>query len=357
VIDTIPVRADEHFPVESVVNFLRSSGVAGFDAEHMQVEQFPAGQSNLTYLLHAGDWEAVLRRPPLGPVAPRAHDMAREFHILERLHPAFPLAPKPYVLCEDTSIIGAPFYVMERRRGLVLDQELPVDWKGGPQLHTEITDSLVKTLVDLHAVDWHAIGLGEIGRPEGYMQRQVGGWIDRLRRARTNDLADVEPLFEWLSTRTPESPPPTVIHNDYKLNNVLLDYADPRHMTAVLDWEMATVGDPLSDVASLLVYWTPADEIDLMGGIKSVTAEAGFPGRDEISQLYARLSGRDLSDLQFYLAFAYFKIGVILQQIYYRWHQGQTHDDRFASHGAVATNLIARAAEVAGLRRTVGSDY
>jgi aminoglycoside phosphotransferase (APT) family kinase protein len=143
-----------------------------------------------------------------------------------------------------------------------------------------------------------------------------------------------------------------VVHNDYKLNNVLLDRADPRRMTAVLDWEMATVGDPLSDVASLLVYWTPADEIDLMGGIRSVTAEPGFPGREEITQLYARLSGRDISDLQFYLAFAYFKIGVILQQIYYRWHQGQTHDDRFASHGAVAANLIAKAAEVARLRRS-----
>src|SRR5207302_8046241 len=138
---------------------------------------------------------------------------------------------------------------------------------------------------------------------------------------------------------------------DYNPYNALLDYRDPLQMTAVLDWDMAPVGDPLSDVASLLVYWTPADEIDLMGGIKSVTAEAGFSGRDEIIQLYARLSGRDVSDLQFYLAFAYFKIGVILQQIYYRWHQGQTHDDRFASHGVVATNLITRAAEVAGLRR------
>jgi aminoglycoside phosphotransferase (APT) family kinase protein len=356
-LDTIPVRADEQLPVEHVASFLRTSGITGFDANHLQVEQFPAGQSNLTYLLHAGDWQAVLRRPPLGPVAPRAHDMAREFHILERLHPAFPLAPKPYVLCEETSVIGAPFYVMERRRGLVLDQELPSDWQPDPQLHADIADSVVRTLVDLHAVDWREIGLGEIGRPEGYMQRQVGGWIDRLRRSRTSDLADVGLLFDWLSTHTPESPPPTVIHNDYKLNNVLLDYADPRHMTAVLDWEMATVGDPLSDVASLLVYWTPADEIDLMGGIKSVTAESGFPGRDEIAQLYARLSGRDLSNLQFYLAFAYFKIGVILQQIYYRWYQGQTHDDRFASHGAVAVNLIARAAEVAGLRHTFGSDY
>jgi aminoglycoside phosphotransferase (APT) family kinase protein len=351
-LDTIPVRADEQFPVERVVDFLRSAGMTGFDAEQMHVEQFPAGHSNLTYLLRAGEWEAVLRRPPLGPVAPRAHDMAREFRILERLHPAFPLAPRPYALCEDTSIIGAPFYVMERRRGLVLDQDLPTDWTPDPVLHRAIAESVIRVLVDLHAVDWREIGLGEIGRPEGYMQRQVSGWIDRLRRSRTGDLSAVEALFEWFSQRIPESPPPTVVHNDYKLNNVLLDHNDPRRMTAVLDWEMATVGDPLSDVASLLVYWTPADEIDLMGGIRSVTAEPGFPGRDEITQLYARLSGRDISDLQFYLAFAYFKIGVILQQIYYRWHQGQTHDDRFASHGAVAANLIAKAAEVARLRRS-----
>jgi aminoglycoside phosphotransferase (APT) family kinase protein len=164
----------------------------------------------------------------------------------------------------------------------------------------------------------------------------------------------MQPLFEWFSKNVPESPPPTVVHNDYKLNTVLLDYADPRRMTAVLDWEMATVGDPLSDLASLLVYWTPADETELMGGIKSVTAEAGFPSRDDVTQLYAQLSGRDVANLQFYLAFAYFKIGVILQQIFFRWHQGQTHDDRFASHGAVATNLIARAADVAGVTFTPG---
>jgi aminoglycoside phosphotransferase (APT) family kinase protein len=348
-LDTIPVRPDEGFSSGLVREFLNAAGLTAIDLGELTVEQFPAGHSNLTYLLRSDHWEAVLRRPPLGPIPPRAHDMAREFHILERLHPSFPLAPRPYVLCEDASIIGAPFYVMERRRGLVLDQDLPTHWVADAALHRAIGESLVHVLVDLHSVDWLAAGLGEIGRPDGYMQRQVSGWIDRYVRAKTDDLPEFNLLATWFSERLPASQPATVVHNDYKLNNVLLDMQNPRQLTAVLDWEMATVGDPLSDVASLLVYWTAPDEIELMGGLKSVTTEPGFPSRAEIKALYARLSGRDLSALDFYVAFAYFKIGVILQQIYARWRRGQTHDDRFAKHGIVATNLIRKAAEVASL--------
>src|SRR6266851_3799035 len=166
-LDTIAVRADERFDVGHVEDFLRS---AGLPVANLEVEQFPAGHSNLTYLLRANGWEAVLRRPPLGPVAPRAHDMPREFQILRRLHPRFPLAPEPYVLCEKPDVIGAPFYVMERRRGLVLDQDLPPDWPADPRLHQQITESLVRVLVDLHAVDWQAAGLGDIGHPQGYMR-------------------------------------------------------------------------------------------------------------------------------------------------------------------------------------------
>jgi aminoglycoside phosphotransferase (APT) family kinase protein len=347
--ETIPVRADEEFSVARVGAFLRAAGLKGFDPARLEVEQFPAGQSNLTYLLRSGAWEAVLRRPPLGPVPPRAHDMAREFHILERLHPSFPLAPEPFALCVDVSVLGAPFYVMERRRGLVLDQHLPTDWPSDPSLPDALAESLVRVLVDLHAVDWQAIGLGAIGKPAGYMQRQISGWIERYHRARTSELAEVETLAEWFAEKLPESPPATLIHNDFKLNNVLLDPANPRRVTAVLDWEMATVGDPLSDIASLLVYWTQPDEIALMGGLKSVTAEPGFPPRDAVKQLYARLSGRDLGQLDFYVAFAWFKLGVICQQIFYRWRQGQTHDARFAGLGPVATNLIYKATQVAGL--------
>jgi aminoglycoside phosphotransferase (APT) family kinase protein len=347
--DTISVRPDEQFSVERVAGFLQSTGFAELDPTRLAVEQFPAGHSNLTYLLRSGDQEAVLRRPPLGPVAPRAHDMAREFHILERLHPVFSLAPRPYVLCEDASVIGAPFYIMERRRGVVLDQEFPEHWTPDPALHHTITESLVRVLVELHTVDWQSAGLGEIGRPEGYLQRQVSGWIDRLRRSQTSDLSATEPLLDWLTRTLPESPPPTIVHNDYKLNNVLLDERDPTRISAVLDWEMTTVGDPLSDVASLLVYWTEPGETELMGGLRSVTAEEGFPRRAEVKELYARLSGRDVSDLDWYVAFAYFRVGVICQQIFYRWHNGQTHDERFANHGNVAANLIRKAAGVAGL--------
>jgi aminoglycoside phosphotransferase (APT) family kinase protein len=348
-LETIPVRADEQFSLARVADFLVAAGVTGFDPSRLEVEQFPAGHSNLTYLLRAGDWEAVLRRPPLGPVAPRAHDMTREYRILERLHPVFPLAPRPFVVCEDVEVIGAPFYVMERRRGLVLDQEFPPGWRPDPDLHHAISASLVRVLVDLHAVDWRAAGLDAIGRPDGYMQRQVSGWIDRYQRARTTDVPQVEPLSAWLLAGLPESPPATVIHNDFKLNNVLLDPSDPRRITAVLDWEMATVGDPLSDLASLLVYWTAAGEAEMMGGLKAVTAEPGFATRPEIIQMYAAWSGRDTSHLDWYLAFAYFKVGVICQQIYYRWFKGQTHDERFSGHGAVAINLLRQAARVAGL--------
>ena len=346
-LETIPVRTDERFDVARVAAYLRSNGL---DVRDLEVEQFAAGHSNLTYLLRSGTWEGVLRRPPLGPVAPRAHDMPREFHIQRRLHPYFELAPETYVLCEDPAIIGAPFYVMERRHGLVLDQEFPPGWRPDPPLHRGIAESLVRVLVDLHAVDWQSAGLGDIGHPEGYMRRQVTGWIERFSRARTSDIAGLDELCAWLTDSVPESPPPTVVHNDYKLNNVLLDRADPRQLSAVLDWEMATVGDPLSDVASLMVYWTePGDADTIMGALRSVTSEPGFPSRAEIVDLYAKLSGRDLSGLDWYVAFSYFKLGVILQQIYYRWFKGQTHDARFAGHGEVATNLIKKAESVAGL--------
>jgi aminoglycoside phosphotransferase (APT) family kinase protein len=345
-LDTIAVRPEESFDIDRVAHFLQSNGFAVTDLE---VEQFPAGHSNLTYLLRCGTWEAVLRRPPLGPVAPRAHDMPREYHILRRLHPEFALAPEPYVVCTDAEVIGAPFYVMERRRGLVLDQEFPSDWRPDPALHHAIAESLVDVLVTLHAVDWQRAGLDEIGHPEGYLRRQVGGWIDRYQRARTGDVPGLDALASWLSDEMPASPPATMIHNDYKLNNLLLDYADPRCITAVLDWEMATVGDPLSDVASLLVYWTEPGEAEMMGGLKAVTSSPGFPSRLDLVEMYARQSGRDVSALTWYLAFAYFKVGVICQQIYYRWFNGQTHDERFSGHGAVAVNLIRRAIDEAGL--------
>jgi aminoglycoside phosphotransferase (APT) family kinase protein len=343
--DTIPVRAGERFDVPPLAELLARSGLP---SDGLVVEQFPAGHSNLTYLLRSGAWEAVLRRPPLGPVAPRAHDMPRECRILERLHPVFPLAPRPYLFCEDESVIGAPFYLMERRQGLLLDTEFPPGWRAEPALHAAISESLVRTMVDLHAVDWQSADLGVIGRPEGYLERQVRGWIDRYERARTRELPEVVTLTAWFARHLPASPAPTMIHNDYKLNNVLLAPSDPTRLRAVLDWEMATVGDPLSDLATTLVYWAEPGDTEVLGGLKSVTAAPGFLRRHEVVELYARLSGRDLRDFDFYQAFATFKVAVILQQIYYRFFRGQTDDQRFKDHERVATNLIRRAASIAG---------
>ena len=343
-LDTIPVRASERFDVDRLARLLAQTGLP---ADHLEIEQFPAGHSNLTYLVRSGGWEAVLRRPPLGPVAPRAHDMPRECRILERLHPVFPLAPRPYLFCDDESVIGAPFYLMERRQGVLLDVEFPPGWAPDQTLHQAMSESLVQTLVELHAVDWQSAGLGEIGRPAGYLERQVRGWIDRHQRAQTREIAEVEPLTRWLIQRIPLSPPPAMIHNDFKLNNVLLAPEDPRRLRAVLDWEMATVGDPLSDLATTLVYWSEPGDAELMGGLKSVTAEAGFLRRQDVIDLYQRSSGRDLRDFAFYQAFATFKVAVICQQIYYRWSRGQTDDPRFKDHERVATNLIHRAAALA----------
>lgn len=351
--ETIPVRPDERFDVAAVERYLREH-LAGFGARRLVVEQFPAGHSNLTYLLRADappgavEWEAVLRRPPLGPVAPKAHDMEREFRVLSRLHPAFPLAPRPLLFCPDPGVIGAPFYVMERRRGVVFDKEFPAGYRPDPDTCRRISEVLVDTLVDLHAVDYKAAGLGELGRPEGYMERQVRGWIERYERAKTDEIDVVPETAAWLTGRIPPSPPATVVHNDYKLNNVLLDPADPTRVVAVLDWEMTTIGDPLSDLAGLLGYWVEPDEQALTGEIfRSVTASPGFLSRRELLERYARKSGRDVSAIRFYLAFAYFKIAVICQQIHYRWKRGQTQDPRFAPLGQVAESFIRRAHRVA----------
>ncbi|MDQ3809915.1 MAG: phosphotransferase family protein, partial [Chloroflexota bacterium] len=236
--------------------------------------------------------------------------------------------------------------VMERRKGVVLDQDLPSEFAADAATHRAIAESLVGVLVALHAVHWQAAGLGEISRPEGYLQRQVRGWLDRYARVQTVDVSEMVAVSTWLLERQPQSPPATVLHNDYKLNNVLLDVDDPRRITAVLDWEMATVGDPLCDVASLLVYWTEPGEEEMLGGLRSVTALPSFPRRWEVAHMYARASGRDLSSLDWYIGFAYFRLAVICQQIFYRWKVGQTRDERFAGHERVACNLVRQAARV-----------
>ena len=341
--ETINVREGEDFDLEVVDNYLRTH-VDDVPEGELEVSQFPSGASNLTYLLKVGDWEGVLRRPPLGPIPPKAHDMGRESGILAKLNSVFPLAPKPYFFCEDESVIGSPFYVMERREGVVLDDSFPEGVEPDEELCRGISRTVVDTLVELHAADVQEAGLGDLGRPDGFLKRQTEGWISRYEKAKTEEIEEVEPLTAWLAGGVPESPPPAIIHNDYKLNNLVLAPEDLTDVRAVLDWEMATVGDPLFDLAVSLSYWIEADDPDeLKAVMPTVTATPGFMTRKDLIDRYAESSGRDLSEMHWYVVFGYFKLAGILQQIYARWKNGQTTDERFATFGERVRTLILHA--------------
>jgi aminoglycoside phosphotransferase (APT) family kinase protein len=345
--ETIRIREGEGFDPAAVERYLRDH-IENLPEGELEVRQFPSGASNLTYLLKIGDWEGVLRRPPLGPVPPKAHDMGRESHVLARLHEAYPLAPKPYFFCDDESVIGAPFYVMERRAGVVVDDSLPEGVEPNPQLCRGISRMVADTLAELHAVDPDEAGLGDLGRPEGFLERQVRGWIGRYEGARTDALEEVGPLTRWLAGNIPESPEPAIIHNDYKLNNLILNPDDLTDVRAVLDWEMATVGDPLFDLAVSMSYWTePTDPEELKEVMPTVTSTPGFMSREEFMERYAKKSGRDLSDMHWYMVFGYFKLAVILQQIYARWRKGQTRDARFSDFDERVRTLILHAKTLA----------
>ena len=341
--NTIAVREGEGFDSARVLAYLREQ-IPDVPPGELAVRQFPTGASNLTYLLQVDGWQAVLRRPPLGPVPPKAHDMEREGRLLQRLNAVYPLAPRPLLICTDREVIGAPFTVMEYRRGVVVDASLPEGVEATPERCRAIAEAVVDTLVELHHVDYRAAGLEEMGRPEGFMQRQVEGWIARYENARTDDIPQVEPLIRRIRGLVPENPEATVIHNDFKLNNLIFDPHDLGRVTAVVDWEMATIGDPLFDLAIFLSYWIDAgDPPALRALVPSVSTLPEFPGRDEMRALYAEKSGRDLSELDWYLTFSYFKLAVILQQIYARWVRGQTQDPRFAGFGAAVRTLIVHA--------------
>lgn len=344
--DTIEVRAGEQLNWPRVERYLREQ-LSTIGEGTIEVRQFPSGASNLTYLVQIGEWEGVLRRPPLGPLAPKAHDMRREAGLLERIHPVFALAPRPYVFCADLEIMDVPFYVMERRRGLVVNDTFPPEIKVTPELGQRLSEAVIDTLAKIHAVDWQAAGLAEFGHPEGFLARQVASWIERYRRSQTEESPDVTSLTRWLVEQTPTSPAPTLIHNDYKLNNMLLDIHDPARPVAVLDWEMTTIGDPLFDLAISLCYWIqPDDPAELRAILPTVTSQPGFLSRAELMERYAAQSGRDLSSMQFYMIFAYFKLSVILQQIYIRWLRGQTQDPRFAVFGSRIHTLIDHASQL-----------
>ncbi len=345
--DVIEVRSGEQLDWAKVEQHLRAH-IPGIGTGTLKVRQFPSGASNLTYLVRIGEWEGVLRRPPFGPVAPKAHDMQRESGLLERIYPVFPLAPRPYLFCNDLEIMGVPFYVMERRKGFVLNDIFPHGIEVTPELCRRLSETVVDTLVEIHAIDWQAAGLTTFGHPAGFLERQLTGWIERYNRSQTDESLDVSFLTRWLVEHIPTSPTPALIHNDFKLNNILLDAQDLARPVAVLDWEMTTIGDPLFDLAISLCYWIQADDpTELRTILPTITHQSGFISRTEFMERYAAKSGRDLSSMHFYLTFAYFKLSVILQQIYIRWLRGQTQDQRFAIFGSRIRTLINYATQLA----------
>jgi aminoglycoside phosphotransferase (APT) family kinase protein len=333
-----PVREGEQLDVARLAAYL---------AEHLPdgsgplvIEQFPHGHSNLTYLVRVGDRELVLRRPPFGNVVKTAHDMGREFRILSRLCRIYAPAPCPALYCEDETVLGAPFYLMERRRGIILRRPPSAEGALAAPIVQGLCEALVDNLVALHALDYHAAGLDDLGKPQGYTSRQVAGWTKRYQQARTDDVPAIERAATWLSEDVPEESGATVVHNDYKFDNLVLDPAEPTRIVAVLDWEMATIGDPLMDLGTTLGYWIePGDPEPLRRYVAGPTILPGSLSRRDLVERYAEATGRDVSRMLFYYVFGLFKIAVIAQQIYARYVRGVTRDPRFAGFNVLVEAL------------------
>lgn len=343
--DTIPVRADERFDEERLADYLR--GRLPGSSQALVVRQFGGGAANLTYLLDYGTHEYVLRRPPLGPVAQSAHDMAREFSVLSVLYRAFPYAPRAFLYCDDQTVIGAEFFVMERRRGVVVRQSMPDTFANIPDAARRMSTALVDTLAEFHAVDYEGLGLGDLGKAEGFITRQIEGWYRRWQAAKSEDLADMDTIYQWLKANQPASEAHSLVHNDYKLDNVMFDAADPGRVNAVFDWDMCTLGDPLNDLGALLCYWTqPTDPPYLQSMAMMPTGQRGFMTRRELVQRYAVKSGRPVHNMSFYHALGLFRLTVIIAQIYIRYARGQTQDKRFASFGKMVPHMARAGREV-----------
>jgi len=315
----------------------------------LEIAQFRGGHSNLTYSVRLGDRELVLRRPPFGTKVKSAHDMGREHRILSGLASHFELAPKPLVYCEDPEILGAPFYVMERLEGVILRRTLPTGLRLDPPPTSALCETFVDTLARLHAVDLAACGLADLGRPEGYVARQVSGWTRRYADAKTDEIPEIDQVATWLAANMPSSPSPTLIHNDFKYDNLVLDPAKLTAVRGILDWEMATQGDPLMDLGTALCYWTQADDPPQMQMFAfGPTALPGSFTRRQLAERYAEKTGRDLENIVFYYCFGLFKTAVVAQQIYARYAKGLTQDARFAAFIMAVRGLAEQAARTVG---------
>jgi len=329
---SIAARVSDLSDLGKLREYLVSKGLIG--DEELLVEQFPGGYSNLTFLLKLGDREFVLRKPPFGANIKSAHDMGREFKVLSVLKPVFPSVPEAVVYCDDDQLIGTPFYIMERVRGVILRNRLPKGLAINTETMRSISEAAIDKLAMLHTIDIQATGLIHLGKPEGYVQRQVEGWVKRYFNAETDQVPAMNETAEWLAGNMPVDNPAAFIHNDYKYDNLVLDPGKLSNIIAVLDWEMATVGDPLMDLGTSLAYWAEAGDSDALKPF-NLTWMDGNLSREEVLNRYALLTGKDVSHFLFYYVFGSFKIAVIVQQIYARYKKGFTNDPRFATLGYV----------------------
>lgn len=339
------MREGEELDSPSLSTWLAANGLEG----ELRVEQFPAGHSNLTYLVTIGDRELVLRRPPFG--AQVGHDMGREWRVLTALA-EWDQAPRPVAFCDDEEVLGAPFYLMERRRGVVLRGPKPPAWLDAATT-AGLCRAFASTLAEIHDMNLAAIGLDGFGRPQGYVERQVSGWAVRYQRAATSAVPAMDEVIAWLEANRPPDSGGALIHNDFKFDNLVLESADPTRIVGVLDWEMATVGDPLMDLGTSLAYWVEAaDPPELQRLAFGPSAAAGAPDRAGLVELYQAASGRAVDEPVFYYVYGLFKLAVIVQQIYYRYHHGYTSDSRFARMEgmvAVLADTAHRAARTAAI--------
>lgn len=343
------VRSEDAFDVAAVDAFLKQHvDLAGAPT----VTQFPGGASNLTFQLSYPGKDLILRRPPSGHLPKSGHDMRREFTVQSKLAPVFPYVPKMIAFCDDHSVLGVDFYVMEKLRGVILRSNLPKGMDLSREQARELSTSWVERLVDLHAVDPIAAGLEDLGRGSGYVDRQIGGWSNRYEAARTRNVPSFKKVMRWLRENQPEDVANCVIHNDWRFDNVVLDPEDPQKIIGVLDWEMATLGDPLMELGCALAYWIEAGDSKMAHRFRRQPSHIpGMLTRDEIVALYSEQSGIAIDDFRFYEVYGYFRLAGIIQQIYKRYHDKETTNPAFKNfwiavwwlHGQAKQSIKAKA--------------
>ncbi len=336
---TSDVRAGEELDIAAVDAVLKSA-VAGLKGTPV-LTQYASGASNLTYALDYPDRRLVLRRPPFGTKPKSGHDMHREYKIMTALKPVYGAVPKTLYYTDDNAVIGAEFYVMERVEGHLIHTKIPKEWQWGEDQTRKLCLAFFDKLIELHKVDYKAIGLENFGRPTGYVERQILGWNRRYEKAMTPDVDAFEDVRDWLDAKRPKSEKGAgLLHGDFRIDNLILDKADPTKINAILDWEISALGDPLMDLGNTLAYWIEADDPPAIQALtRQPSAAPGMLSRKEILSYYGQKTGTDIRDFNFYYVYGVFRLAVILQQIYYRYYHGQTKDERFKPYGMLVNVL------------------